>query len=69
MTPVAFEGLRRHCICQSAQDPAAVLLNARPQPMNDFFQLEIEDARALINDMRKDPNAFDFQIKRTAAAR
>ena len=30
--------------------------------MNDLFQLEIEDARELVENMRGDPNAFDFQM-------
>jgi len=31
--------------------------------MNDLFLLEVDDARALIRDMRGDPNAFDFQLQ------
>ena len=35
--------------------------------MNDLFLLEIEDARALIEEMCGDPNAFDFEMQRTPA--
>ena len=35
--------------------------------MNELFLLEIEDARALIKDMRGDPTAFDFQMQRPFA--
>ena len=29
--------------------------------MNDPFQLEVEDARALIREMRRDPDTFSFE--------
>jgi len=36
--------------------------------MNDPFQLEIEDARALIEEMRGNPNAYCFHRQKASAS-